>query len=123
MYGTTPKKRLFELKKELMSLKRKMDKSARQRDNNGLIPLQYLLEYNFADANSYEIITSDGSCYAIDCETREFPNIDFKKILYIRKDFESSRKTYDTLTGFADNSIYEVAKKYNVTEWIGYDRD
>ena len=123
MYGTTPKKRLHEMKKELHNFMKKMDKRGRIAIKNGYMPMQYLLEYEFADANSYEVITSDGVCFAIDCETRVFPDIDFKKIVYIRKDFVSTRKTFDTLTGFTDDSIHEVAKKYNVTEWVGYDRD
>lgn len=123
MYGNTPKKRLHEMKKELLNFKRKVDRQERIAEKNGYMPMQYLLECDFADTNSYEVITSDGICFAIDCETRVFPDIDFKKIIYIRKDFVSTRKTFDTLTGFTDDSIREVAKKYNVTEWVGYDRD
>ena len=58
---------LIMLKDELTELKTKMNEN---------LHLQYLLEYNFKEANSYEIITNDGKCYNIDCTTRDFPNID-----------------------------------------------
>ena len=84
---------------------------------------KHINKWEFCNANSYEIITSDGNCYAIDCETREFPNIDFRQILYIRKQFETSGKIYDSLVGNTESSIYDVAKKFNVSNWINYDRD
>ena len=87
---STPKKRLFELKKEVKALKKKMDKDNRNREHCGDSPVCYGLEYDRLGWSCYDIITSDGKCYGIDCTTRIFPDIDFRKVIYINKEFPIS---------------------------------
>ena len=123
MYGNTPKKRLHEMKKELLNFKRKMDRQERIAEKNGYMPMQYLLEWNFANTSAYEFF-ADGKCYVVDCETRTFPEVDFKKIKYIRKTFANDNSEYDTLNGNLGRngeSIYTIAKKFNVTDFVGYE--
>lgn len=138
MYST-PKKRLFELKKELMQLKRKMDKKAKIAEKKGEIPCSFGMEYEYGNWDSYSIFTSDGIEYLIDCTTRYFPNIDFKKIVYINKSFQycawKSKKTgkwqnnkawysnYDSFTGFyqsRDNYEYylNMYDRYKINSQI-----
>lgn len=122
---------LIMLKDELTELKTKMNEN---------LHLQYLLEYDFKEANSYEIITNDGKCYNIDCTTRDFPNIDFNNIVYIRKDLIPAKNTknfkvkrdYDTMdniNGKFNRKKYDysyeinIRNNFNVTDMIGFDRD
>ena len=68
-----------------MQLKRKMDKKAKIAEKKGEIPYSFGLEYEYGNWDYYEIFTSDGIEYDIDCTTRYFPKINFKKIVYINK--------------------------------------
>lgn len=138
MYST-PKKRLFELKKELLKLKKDMEKKLRISVKTNNEPLSYGLEYGNNTWDTYEVITSDGKCYTIDCTTIFIPDIDFKKIVYISKTYSrrswKNRKTgkictnnswfdaYDSVTGkfnTKDNFSYlkQIREKFNVTEVI-----
>lgn len=122
---------LTTLKEELTELRTAMHENPH---------LQYLMEYNFKEANSYEIINNDGKCYNIDCTTRDFPDIDFNNIIYIRKDLIRPRNTknfkvkrdYDTIDNingkfkrkdFDYSYEINIRKDFNVTEMIGFDRD
>ena len=122
---------LTTLKEELTELRTAMHENSH---------LQYLMEYNFKEANSYEIINNDGKCYNIDCTTRDFPDIDFNNIIYIRKDLIRPRNTknfkikrdYDTIDNingkfkrkdFDYSYEINIRKDFNVTEMIGFDRD
>lgn len=114
MYST-PKKRLFELKKELMQLKRKMDKKAKIAEKKGEIPESFAHKYEYGNWGYYEIITSDGTKYNINQDTRYFPNIDFKKIVYIDKGTVVywgkngnvlGYRSYDSFTGF--HQIWDI---------------
>lgn len=137
MYST-PKKRLFELKKELLKLKKDMVKKYCISLKNNTEPLSYGLEYGNNTWDTYEVITSDGKCYTIDCTTFLIPDIDFKKIVYIGKTYprrswknkvgkvctnNSWFDAYDSLTGkfnTKDNFSYlkQVREKFNVTDII-----
>lgn len=91
---STPSKRLFELKKELRQLKRRMDKKVRISEKRGERPHSYALYYNDDTWDTIEIITSDGIWYGIDCTTIYFPNINFKRIVYINRKLSSSTWSY-----------------------------
>lgn len=137
----TPKKRLFELKKELMAVKKKMNKLNNLRLH---YPTQYFPpvdEYAFpAYIDSYTVITGYGKMYIINCLTNEFPDIKFKNILYIKKTkcnyFNKRMKNgsfkridpnwvaFDSYTGkmmTSWNPEYDevIAKKFPYTETIG----
>lgn len=135
---TTPKKRLFELKKELKAVKKKMDKLNKYLTNKDLPLCSYGLEKD-TNWNTWEIILSNGTEYDIDGTTTTFPDIDFKKVVYINKTFATqywkSKKTgkmcnnvswhnaYDSITGFYNGrKNYEYPKmireKFNVTNYI-----
>ena len=138
----TPKKRLFLLKKELLRVKRKMDRY------NKLI--QKYPEREFIDVvdkcfpkyiNSYTIITSDKKRYIINCFTEEFPiTLNFCNIVYINKTkcfcYYNTLKNgafkrtdpnwiaFDSYTGkmmTSWNPEYDevIAKKFPYTETIG----
>ena len=124
---STPKKRLFELKKELRQLKRRMDKKVRISEKNGERPHSYALEYNDDTWDTIEIITSDGIWYGIDCTTIYFPNIDFKRIVYINRklvcDNNAKFDSYDSIRGYYKggyNYKYSnnIKSKFKVTKDI-----
>lgn len=138
MYST-PKKRLFELKKELKVLKKNMDKKFRLAVKNHVEPQCYGLKYGNITWDTYEVITSEGKCYTIDFTTIILPDIDFRKIVYIGKTFPTmswkSKRTgklcdnkswfdaYDSLIGkfnTRDNFSYlkQIREKYNVTDIV-----
>lgn len=138
MYST-PKKRLFELKKELKQLKRRMDKRLKIAGKKGERPHSYGLEYEDNSWNTYEIITSDGKMYTMDCTTIYFPDIDFRKIVYVNKTFSTcywrSKKTgkscnnkawfdaYDSVTGYYKGKhdweySNNIRNKFHVTETL-----
>lgn len=136
---STPKKRLFELKKELRCVKKIMDKGNRKAIKYGSYSPMWM-EYNWGCGDNYIIITSDRVKFIIACDNTTFPNdLDFSKIIYIRKDLYhySSKKlsksknsykiykvncgydNYDSLSGYFDiktNYLYnqEIDKKFNV---------
>ena len=136
---STPKKRLFELKKELRQLKRRMDKKVKISEKRGERPHSYALHYNDDTWSTIEIITSDNKMYTMDCTTIFFPDIDFRKIVYINKSvlfhIWRNRKTgvcyehgakldsYDSLNGYYKGKYdYEYTKniqnKFKVKEVI-----
>lgn len=138
MYST-PKKRLFEMKKELVRLKRRMDKKVRISKKAGQEPYSYGLSYHDKTWDTYRIITSDGKCYELDCTTKVFPDIDFRKIVYVDKKLSTSlfaytkngvwhyteplNDSYDSLKGYYNRKAdwsYEnyTNKKFHVTEFI-----
>ena len=98
--------------------------------------LEYCCKENW---EAYDFITSDGKLYQIDCTTEVFPDIDFKKIVYINKWlpeslFEYKRNnmwykiphnydSYDSVNGkykgkYSTDYIKNIKKKFNVIETI-----
>lgn len=114
MYST-PKKRLFELKKELKQLKRKMDKRVIIAESRKEIPKSFGLTYDYGNWSCYSIITSDGTYYAIDCTSRYFPCIDFNKIVYVNKKLlcNDTYSNYDSTTGY-----YQIKNNYEYPKYI-----
>lgn len=108
----TPKKRLFELKKELRHIQRKIYKYSKLNHVN-YSNYKDIVDYCFPKyINSYTIITSNKKRYIINCFTNEFPaDLNFSRILYICKTKCSCR--YKTMK----NGTY---KKID-PNWIKYD--
>ena len=122
---STPKKRLFELKKELKNLRRKMDKVVRIADKNQTDVKSYGMSHENYMWDTYVIITSDGTAYTIDRTTRYFPDIDFKKILYVGKTYPimtwRSKKTNKICNNIAWFDAYDSIKgNYTMKENFTY---
>ena len=134
----TPKKRLFELKKELRRVQRKIYKYTKLKCDKYNIYAD-ITDYCFPRfVNYYEIITSEGIRYVIDRDTETFPNINFRDIVYIRKNFcicfwtkngkhlnnLYQKKDQDSITGYYDHT-YEygefIRNKFNVINYYVYD--
>ena len=85
----TPKKRLFELKKELRRVQNKWykyNKKEQLHNKNILLPIndKTITEYSFPkNIKSYEIFNTVGTAYIIDSTLKDFPIIDYSKICYI----------------------------------------
>ncbi len=105
----TPKKRLFNLKKELKDVKKRMDKG------NSKNNFRRFVDY-------YEVITSDHVMYRIHNRLNKFPkNLDFKKIIYINKCYyveywTKNNKTYHNTSPFytydSFSGYYDVTLEY-----------
>lgn len=100
-------KRIVEMKKELRKTFRKMSKLFELRKTN-----TNYYSYNYDVDNycfpkgvtEYTIVTSEGIQYIINALTKEVPDIDFKKIIYVEKylgglNYESC-DAYDTDRGW-----------------------
>ena len=108
----TRKKRLFEMKKELKKVKKLLDKSDKCYG-----------DLKWGNAGHYEIIMRDGNNYIIGMNTYDFPDIDFKQIVYVRKFIRIFGGFYDTDIGYYrrnwDYTYHsKVAKKYNEKDMI-----
>ena len=108
----TKKKRLFEMKKELKTIKKLLDKSNK-----------WLGDIKWGNATYYEFITRDKKLYVIGATTYDFPKINFKDIIYIRKCVKPTFNYYDTDIGYYNISFNysyfeEVNAKYGVTDTI-----
>lgn len=140
----TSKKRLFELKKELRRVQKKMYKYSKI--NNNYDNYKDIVDSCFPKyIKSYTIITSDKKRYVINCFTNEFPtDLNFNHILYISKTkcscFYKIMKNgtykridpnwirYDSYTGklyeIYDNDYNSlISKKFPYIETIGYYED
>ena len=111
---STPKKRLFELKKELKVCKKFLDKA------NGN---KCFGEFSYSNIGGFTFILNTGELYFISHDTINFPNIDFKKIVYISKTFdrvtyEKNGKIYKTNNNYSnyDSNI----GLYNISDDYGY---
>ena len=118
----TNKKRLFELVKELKQVKKIVDKGIRKADKYNT-DYKMWMDYDWGTADNYIFITSDGKRYMFGCDSRVFPNVDFRKIVYVCKAFEyttwkKNGKIYKTTfpgTHYDSNKGY-----YNISDDCGY---
>ncbi|MCM1132443.1 MAG: hypothetical protein NC340_03130 [Ruminococcus flavefaciens] len=111
----TNKKLLFELKKELVKIKRMVEKENKKAEKYGEYPKMWM-QYHWGNAGNYEFITSDRKFYIFACDDVEFPDVDISKIIYVCKHFKSppaikgkryfnkmyQKESLDTLKGFFD---------------------
>ena len=108
----TRKKRLFEMKKELKKVKKLLDKSDKCYG-----------DLKWGNAGHYEIIMRNGDNYIVGMTTYDFPDINFKQIVYVRKFIRIFGGFYDTDIGYYrrswDYSYAEnVERKYKVRNTI-----
>ena len=82
----TAKKRLLLLKKELLQIKKLMDK-----DKWGFWSNNF---NNWGNAISYIFYTKNGYEYEINDDTEEFPNCNINDIIYICKRLQNMTNTY-----------------------------
>lgn len=108
----TKKKRLFEMKKELKTIKKLLDKSDKCFD-----------ELKWGNAGHYIIIMNNGDEYIVGATTYDFPKINFNQIVYVCKFIRIVCGYYDTDIGYYreyhDFSYpSKVEKKYRVKNTI-----
>lgn len=113
----TNKKLLFELKKELVKIKRMVERENKKAEKYEE-RVKMWMQYEWGNAMNYQFITSDRRLYIFACDDVEFPDVDISKIIYVCKHFKSPaggrgkryfpkmyQKEYiDTLTGYFDIS-------------------
>ena len=117
---STPKKRLFELKKELKKIKKTLDRKNKYAREHNRPPVM-LWDIDHGDVSYYIAIDSDGNEYTIGLTAIDMSIINFDKLVYIRKDV--NYYMYDSDIGLYRESVdysyhTNVDKKYHVSNEI-----
>lgn len=109
----SPTQRLNYMKKELRKVKKFLD----------LYTDCSFAQYNKGNAMWYYIVTKDKKLYVIADTTYDFPNINFKNIIYISKMLKTSFHNYDIYKGEfdikTDYSYYQnLFNKMGIAQYI-----
>lgn len=137
----TTAKRLIEIKKELRKVRKRFQLYTINWNNPNIYFNKDRDEYCFPkNVYGYDIITKDGTKYILNSLSKEFPNIDFKNIVFVEKcmytsgwyrrkkdgkiiDITNKYEAYNTLVGYTNSysceRVTDIEKRYNVKNIVG----